>query len=89
MNDINPLYKYVLRDYWGKDVKWHPQYGTINAFDYCRNERLSQIRRYKYGKKINREKIMQMIDRLSENLIQIRINETPLRPSIFVRTSYS
>ena len=62
--------------------------GRKGVFDFYRNNRLKQIRKFKYGRN-DKEKIKSVIDYLSNILIKIRKYEAPLRPAIFTRASYS
>lgn len=57
------------------------------SFDDLCNERLDALQNIKdgYDKTLWRE----VIDNINELLNRIRINETPLRPAIFARSSYS
>ena len=65
--------------------------GRKGVFDHYRNARLRRLRRIKYGRKNrhDRERILLTIDYLSNILIQVRKYETPLRPAIFARASYT
>lgn len=75
---------YITREYYGWFYK---------SFDVIRNKRLRAIRQLKYGTKktdyFRINTLQHRIDELSMDLITIRKNETPLRPAIFTRSSYT
>lgn len=50
-----------------------------------RDEAINQVRKRKHDRWFRRL----VVDDINEVLNRIRINETPLRPAIFTRTSYS
>ena len=57
-----------------------------DTFDDLLNIRLEAFENIRKG--MSREYQSFVIDTVNERLNRIRINETPLRPSIFVRASY-